>query len=95
MEDNDLTLKEATDALHYFIQYCKELMTEHIAMTHALRERAGWMGDYRSYLGQAKISTEAAFREMEDALAAQKGIQRALAHFASLYPVKPQSDYRG
>jgi hypothetical protein len=94
MADSDLTPQETTRALLYVIQYCKELMTEHMAIEYTLREQHGWLPTYRSYLSQATIATEAAFREIEQALAARTGIGHALEHFAPLYPVKPQSVQR-
>jgi len=92
MTDPELTATELNDAVVHLIRYCKELMTEHIAMDYTMREQKNpWLRTYKSYLEQASIATDAAFRELEQAIADGTNLRPALERFLRLYPVKTQS----
>jgi hypothetical protein len=91
MPDPELSADELRAAVVHLALYCKELMTEHIAMDHTMREqRTQWRQTYMSYLQQASIATDAAFRELEQAIADETNLRPALERFLRLYPVKTQ-----
>jgi hypothetical protein len=74
--------------LTHLVGYCKELMTEHIAMDFTLRHHVGWHADYESHIRDATISADAAFDELERAIHSKSNIPHALDHFCASHPLK-------
>lgn len=69
------------------VAFFKQLMRENIAYTHTTKDLRGvnWRIGHRSYLEMATVATDAAFRDLDQALIAQNGVAQAIARLASLY----------